>query len=66
MEDDDIYLDETDELPLDQLVAQHNKWEWNFLGDIGPTTMLLATPSDISWWKRFWTKIFFGSTWKRL
>ena len=40
-----------------------NIWEWDFFGD---KTINFALPRKVSAWKRFWTKIFFGSKWKRI
>jgi len=38
-------------------------WEQDFLGT-GDFTF--NYPNKISFWKRFWTKVFFGSKWKKV
>jgi len=38
------------------------KWHWKFLGDSG---LIMHITYDVSWWKRFWTRIFFGSVWEK-
>lgn len=39
-------------------------WKWDLFGDKWSLQLMLT--KDVSWWKRFWTKVFFGSKWERL
>lgn len=38
-------------------------WNWDVLGN--PQIVVFHLPVEVSWWKRFWTRVFFGSKWKR-
>ena len=38
-------------------------WGWDFFGN---NLLVINTIEEISIWKRFWTKIFFGSKWERI
>jgi hypothetical protein len=40
-----------------------NVWEWDVFGG---GLMVAKTPFEVPWWRRVLTRIFLGSTWRRL
>ena len=68
--DEDIFVDEPD-LEGEKIIEQYEKaasipdpvWQWNVLGV--PLGIVFLMP-ELSWWKRFWCKVFFGSTFKKV
>jgi hypothetical protein len=66
MEDIEIFEDnDNDSYASSPMQWQYEKpvWAWNIIGVVPG---LVLETADVSIWKRFWTKVFFGSTWKRL
>lgn len=38
-------------------------WQWDLLNNSG---LVFQFTYEVSWWKRFWTRVFFGSKWTRI
>ena len=45
------------------IIVPAHKWSWDVLGR---GILEINTDQDVSWRKRFWTRVFFGSKWTRL
>jgi hypothetical protein len=60
---DQEILDKYNKIMDEVIVSQKTIWEWYIFGD---TNLVFALPFNISWWRRMWCKVFFGSTFKRI
>ena len=49
---------------LNLLQLPDEKWEWAIFGD--PSILAIRLRSNVSWWQRVSTTIFFGSKWRKL
>lgn len=57
----------TEAIHIEPQIWPKAKWRWNFCGDSGPNfLMIIETPMDVSWWRRFITRLVLGSKWTRL
>lgn len=70
MEDEEIYIEEEDPVG-DQILQQaanyeyvvrNYMWHWDLFGD---NNVVIKMPG-VSWWQRFWTKVFFLSKWTKI